>query len=200
MNFGVITNKKRCPERIRSSEGKVITVLAGIEVNILDVDGNSDFPSRYNNKFDLVSAGFHHSIGKTAADNTKALESYLARYPLDILTHPCKATYPLLLDEVIALSAEYGFALEVNNTNLRVGKTDITQLEKMIKLASESQALLVENSDGHTFFEIGENDKIEEFLQQLQIAGDEMFVNRDDIRLEKFLSQRKKKREQRFDF
>jgi len=192
MNFGVITNKQRWPEKIKSSDGKTITVLAGIEANILDLAGNSDFPSGQVNQFDLVSAGFHHPIGN-AVDNTKALENYLAQYPLDILTHPCKATHPILLEEVVALSVEYGFALEVNNTNLRVGTTNLRQLEKMIKLASSRKVLLVENSDGHTFFEIGENDKIEAILQQLQVNGDELFVNRDDLRLEQFLSRRKQK-------
>ena len=54
---------------------------------------------------------------------------------------------------------------------------------------------MVENSDGHSFFEIGENDRIEELLKRLRIDGDEIFVNRDDLRLEEFLSQRKKVRE-----
>jgi putative hydrolase len=195
MNFGVLTDKRRRPEKISSSRGKVITVLAGIETNILDINGKSDFPQNLVNRFDLVSAGFHHPIGKSAADNTTALENYLARYPLDILTHPCIATFPHDLERVVTLSLECGFALEVNNTNLRVGKTDVEQLEQLIHLARESGAMLVENSDGHSFFEIGENDKVEELLKRLRIDGDEVFVNRDDLRLDEFVSQRKRVRE-----
>ena len=195
MNFWVLSDKKRCPEKITSSQGKIISVLAGIETNILDINGNSDFPHRLISKFDLVSAGFHHPVGKSADDNTKALENYLAQYPLDILTHPCIATFPLNLEKVVALSLEYGFAMEVNNTNLRVEKTDVNQLERLINLARESSAILVENSDGHSFFEIGENDKIEELLKRLRVDGDEIFINRDDRRLDMFLSQRKKMRE-----
>lgn len=195
MNFLVLSNKKRCPERIRSSQGKIISVLAGIETNILDINGNSDFPQRLISKFDLVSAGIHHPIGKSADDNTKALENYLAQYPLDVLTHPCIVTFPQNLEKVIALSLEHGFAMEVNNTNLRVEKTNVKQLEKLINLARESSAILVENSDAHSFFEIGENDKIEELLKKLRVDGDEIFINRDDLRLDKFISQRKKMRE-----
>jgi hypothetical protein len=58
-----------------------------------------------------------------------------------------------------------------------------------------SGAILVENSDGHSFFEIGENDKIEELLKRLRVDGDEIFINRDDLRLDEFLSQRKRMRE-----
>ncbi len=192
MNFWVLADKKRCPEVISSTQGEPISVLAGIETNILDINGKSDFPRGLLGKFDLVSAGFHHPLGKSADENTKALENYLAQYPLDILTHPCIATYPQNLEKLIALSLEHGFAMEVNNTNLRLDKTDVKQLEKLINLARESNAILVETSDGHSFFEIGENDKIEELLLKLRIDGDEIFINRDDHKLDNFISQRKK--------
>ncbi len=194
MVFWVLADKRRCPEKISSSRGKVISVLAGIEASILDINGNSDLPQELISEFDLVSVGFHHPIGESAADNTTALENYLAQYPLDILTHPCIATFPQDLEKVVALALEHGFALEVNNANLRLGKTDVQQLERMIHLARESGATLVENSDGHSWIEIGENDKIEGLLNKLRLDGDELFVNRDDLRLDRFLSQRKKLR------
>lgn len=129
MNFWVLADRKRCPRDITSSQGEIISVLAGIETNILDINGNSDFPLKLIGKFDLVSAGFHHQIGKSTDDNTIALENYLAQYPLDILTHPCIATHPLDLEKVVALSLDNGFAMEAINTNLRVDKTNIKKLE-----------------------------------------------------------------------
>lgn len=195
MNFWVIADKRRCPREISSTQGKTIIVLAGIETNILDIDGNSDFPQGLAREFDLVSAGIHHPIGKSADENTQALENYLSQYPLDILTHPCITRRPQNLEKVVALSLEYGFALEVNNTSLQLGKTNVKQLEKMINLARESGAILVENSDGHSFFTIGENETIEKFLNELGANGDEIFINRDDLKLDEFLSQRKKMRE-----
>ena len=202
MNFGVLADKRRCPRDVTSSKGIKVRVLAGIETNILDIDGNSDFPERYPTIFDLVSAGFHScakklSSAKSREDNTKALENYLKRYPLDILTHPCIATFPLDLEKVVKFSLEYGFAMEVNNTNLRVGKTDIEQLTKMIHLAKEQGAVLVENSDGHSYFEIGENDRIEELLHELKLDGNDLFMNRHDDALNEFLNKRKTIREQK---
>lgn len=196
MNFGVLTDKERCPKYIKSTKGVTVAVLAGIEANILDINGNSDFPSKYHNKFDLVSAGFHPSAkslgaGKSSSNNTKALENYLKRFPLDILTHPCIATFPLEIEVVVELSYHYGFALEVSNTNLRVAKTDVNQLKNMILLAREKGAILLENSDGHSFFEIGENDKIEKLLKEMKIEGNESFLNRDDKGLEEFIVRRK---------
>jgi len=203
MKFGVITNKKRCPKEVQSSTGTKVTVLAGIEANILNINGDSDFPKKYCHKFDLVSAGFHSHVRKLAVEksvkkNTKALENYLQHYPLDILTHPCIATFPLNITQIVDFAAKYGFALEVNNTNLRVKKTDIDQLKKMILLAKEKGARLIETSDGHTFYEMGENDKVQELLKKMEINGDEIFINRKDDVLNNFVENRKRIRKDMF--
>ncbi|MGC9326860.1 MAG: hypothetical protein ACP5I1_04440, partial [Candidatus Hinthialibacter sp.] len=90
----------------------------------------------------------------------------------------------------VELAKEYGFALEINNTNLRVNKTDLTQLEQMTELALEHQVALVETSDGHTYHEIGENEKVEEFMRRMGLNGDALLINRDDDRLDQFIQSR----------
>lgn len=200
IKFSVVNDKRRFPRDIQSAQCASISMLIGIEVNILDIDGRSDFPVDQARGFDLVSAGFHSMAAKLASEkspqyNTQALENYLKRYPLDILTHPCIAKFPLDLGKVVNLSIAYGFALGVNNTNLRLGKTDVEQLKKMIHLAKGKGAFLSENSDGHTYIEIGENEKIVKLLQEMRLNGDDVFFNRDDNRLDQFLTSRKKIRD-----
>ena len=84
----------------------------------------------------------------------------------------------------------------MNNTNLRLGKTDVKQLERMIRLAKEKGAILLENSDGHTFFEIGENDRVEELLKEMRVNGNDIFINRHDEVLDKFVEKRKRIRQE----
>ncbi len=192
----VSLDQRRTPREVPASAGATVTVLVGIEVNILDVDGGSDFPEARKSKFDLVSAGLHRPAKELTAAcspelNTRALANYLKRSPLDILTHPCIAPFPFDLDQLVDLALEYGFALEVNNTNLRVDKTDVAQLERMILLARERGAILVENSDGHTWHEIGENERIERLLDRMGLDGDALFLNRDDAALDAFIEQRR---------
>ena len=176
-----------------------MSVLVGIEANILDIDGDSDFPASRASRFDLVSAGLHSPAKELAAKecpeaNTQALTNYLKRSPLDILTHPCIAPFPFDLPALVDLAVHYGFALEVNNTNLRVGKTDVPHLERMIRLARDKGATLLETSDGHTFHEIGENERIEALLKQMDISGDELFLNRSDEAVDAFIEQRRARR------
>ncbi len=194
--FGVPGDKRRTPRHVPSASGAVVSVLMGVEVNILDIDGGSDFPESRSSRFDLVSAGLHAPAKDLAAHkspeaNTRALANYLKRSPLDILTHPCIAPFPFDLGGLIDLALEYGFALEVNNTNLRVEKTDVAQLERMIRMAHDRGAMLLENSDGHTFHEIGENDLIEELLVRMKVDGDEVFMNRNDAAVDAFIEQRR---------
>ena len=200
IKFDVFNNKDRFPRTIQSHQGNTITILTGIEVNILDIEGNSDLPQEQACNFDLISAGFHSmakdlASGKSLQSNTQALRNYLNRFPLDILTHPCIATFPLDIDIVVSLAVKYGFALEVNNTKLRLNKTDVGKLKDMIDLAIEKGAALTENSDGHTIDEIGENEQIEKLLKSMGLNGNDVFFNRNDKLLYEFLEERKKARD-----
>ena len=202
IKFDVFNNKDRFPMTIQSDQGNTITIMTGIEVNILDIEGNSDLPLEQACKFDLISAGFHSmakelASGKSLQSNTQALENYLSRFPLDILTHPCIAAFPLDTEIVVNLAVKYGFALEVNNTKLRLKKTDVGELKDMIDLAIEKGAALSENSDGHTIDEIGENEQIENLLKSMGLNGNDVFFNRNDKLIYEFLKGRKKIRDSR---
>jgi len=193
MNFGVITDRQRLPNPIVLPNGSSIQVLRGIEANIMDAEGTTDIPQKLIPKFDLISIGFHYCglpQNGSQAENTRALQNTLKKNPVDLLTHPCIATYPLDIPTVVDLSLQYGFALEINNTNLRVEKTDLKKLEQMIALALDRGAILVENSDGHTYYEMGENEKSTEFLSGMGLDGDDFLLNRDDRRLDQFIRER----------
>lgn len=49
----------------------------------------------------------------------------------------------------------------------------------------------MENSDGHSYFESGENDRIEKLLHELELDGNDLFMNRHDDALNDFLKKRK---------
>ncbi len=111
---------------------------------------------------------------------------------------PCIATFPLDTETLVDLSVKYGFALEVNNTNLRLNKTDVNRLKDMIDLALAKGAPISEDSDGHTLDEIGENEQITKLLKTMGLNGDDVFFNRDDELLDQFLEKRNKIRDCRY--
>lgn len=198
LNLAVFLNHERLPSAIQASGGRSITLLRGIEANVLNSRGDTDIPTRHAPRFDLITLGFH-SCGDlpsngSEAQNTDALVNALARYPVDILAHPCITPFPLDLPTVVDLSREYGFALEINNTKLRLSRSARNRLARLVSLAVKSGAPLVETSDGHTFHEIGENEQVEELLADLRLDANTTLLNRDDARLVQFIADRKARR------
>lgn len=176
MNFGVIANPRRTPRLSQVAvEGKAVPVrlLAGIEANILD-KGNTDLPlsklEGSSHQFSFISAGFHSYASelKKLHDpqaNFDTLVRYVEQYPIDILTHPCIATFPLPITELVQLAKQHHFALEVNNTNLVVEKTNLDLLQKMIEEGLAQEATLFCNSDGHTWYEMFECGAVRAFVK-----------------------------------
>jgi len=213
MNFGVIANPLRTPKRVefidKDGDERGVDLFAGIEANICE-DGSSDMPdwTKASHQFDLISAGFHNESSgslKTMKDeylNFGALSEFVKKYPLDILTHPCIASYPLPIGDLLMLAAKHGFALEVNNTNLLVEKTDLEKLRLMVEGAIEDGVRLVCNSDGHTWHEMGRYNLVYDLFKKFGFASNNQeFENIFPLNfdttgksLRKFISERKEKR------
>ena len=187
MNFGVIANPARTPMEVPVSVGdqrKTVRLLAGIEANILD-NGGTDLPlksmERPSHRFALISGGFHSAAGqlkkgKDPIANLEALAVYLDTYPLDVLTHPCTRAFPLPVNELVLLARTHRFALEVNNTNLVVGKTNPVLLQLMIEQALAQGVTLLCNSDGHTWHELFECGAVRTFVEQgMNLVMEETF-------------------------
>jgi len=187
MNFGVITNRKRTPMEVRVAAGSLpvtVRLLAGIEANILD-DGDTDLPlvkmESANHQFALISGGFHSYAKelkrrKDPHANFDALIKYVSRYPIDILTHPCIGTFPLPVRELVQLAKEHRFALEVDNTNLVVGKTNLELLQQMIEEARAQEVTLLCNSDGHTWHELFECGAVRAIVEdEMNLVLEEVF-------------------------
>ncbi len=187
MNFGVIANRKRVPMHVQLttvSQPVTIRLLAGIEANILD-NGDTDLPLKKmdssSHQFALISGGFHSYAKnlkqrKSPAANFEALSKYVERYPIDILTHPCIESFPLPIVDLVKLAKKHQFALEVNNTNLVVKKTNLKSLKHMIGEARLHDVTLLCNSDGHTWHELFECGAVRAFVEgEMKLSMEETF-------------------------
>ncbi len=188
MNFGVIADPARTPMKVPiavGTEQTMVRLLAGIEANILD-DGGTDLPlksmGRSSHRFALISGGFHSSAvmlkkGKDPRANFDALSAYAESYPIDILTHPCTKTFPLPVADLVQLARAKTFALEVNNTNLVVDKTNLDALQLMIEEALAHGVTLLCNSDGHTWHELFECGAVRALVENgMNLTMEEIFA------------------------
>jgi DNA polymerase (family 10) len=131
-----------------------ITVLTGIEVDILD-DGSLDLPNSVLSKLDLVVAAVHSKFDLPRARQTDRILRALDNPHVRILAHPTgrlideREPYDVDMQRVIRKAYDRGVALEVNAHPQR-----LDLLDTHCQMAKAEGVLVAINSDAHSTFEL----------------------------------------------
>ncbi|MDL2289724.1 hypothetical protein LJB83_03070, partial [Clostridia bacterium OttesenSCG-928-F22] len=147
-------------------EGK-ITILHGIEANLMSLDGRIDIKENDLKRFDIILMGFHktaitlksalHFYGpcklpftrkKAVEKTTDAYIKAMKRYPIDIVVHPNYATR-VNVDRLSKAAAEMHVAIEINGHRNFMSDEELT-------CAKKNGAVFTINSDAHTLDRIGD--------------------------------------------
>ena len=153
-----------------------VNVLAGVEANIVDVDGTLDVPVKYLRKLDIRLAGLHWQVrpgswrgaGMLAGNillrrhstrayrrrlrnvNTKATVEAVRRFDLDVLTHP-----GLQAD---IDTAELARACAARGTAMEVSAGHQYTTPEYVQVCLREGADLVLSSDAHVPSKVGDLD------------------------------------------
>ncbi|MGL4447139.1 phosphatase [Shewanella sp.] len=139
-----------------------VGILRGIEANINNCAGEIDYYGEYLSQLDIVLAGFHEPVFPPSdkANHTEALLNTIKSGKVDIITHPGNPAYPIDIDEVARVAAEYGVALEINNSSFEVSrKGSEANCIAIAAAAKKYGTLLVMGSDSHVAFSLGNFDR-----------------------------------------
>ncbi|MFP4016425.1 MAG: PHP domain-containing protein [Halanaerobiales bacterium] len=151
-----------------------IEILAGVEANIINSDGELDVPEDILSELDIVAAGFHllllppniRSAKEIIFDNrfsyhlfparrqeirkqnTRALINAVKRYNIDFITHP---GYGVDIDtyELARVCTEENTFLEINARHGELTKG-------FVRAAAETDVKFIINSDAHSPDEVGD--------------------------------------------
>lgn len=169
-----------------------IEILAGVEANIISLDGTIDVPYRILQSLDKILVGLHlFIIPKSWEDgrkiiydnmirykihkgdreeiryhNTKALLNALKKYPIDIITHP---GYQLDIDTV-----ELARACKETDTALEINVSHGFLTEEFIKIAAAEGAKFVISSDAHAPEKVGRLEVGVNMLEKLKIPKEQI--------------------------
>jgi DNA polymerase (family 10) len=133
-----------------SSKFKEITILKGIEVDILD-NGKLDLNNESLAQLDVVIASVHSRFNLSRKEMTLRICRALENPHVNILAHPTgriltqREAYPVDLEQVIKTARENRVCLEVNAYPGRLDLSDVHCL-----MARDHDALISINSDGHS--------------------------------------------------
>jgi putative hydrolase len=135
-----------------------VTLLTGVEANILDDDGTLDLPEGVLKRLDVVGVGLHRGWGVASDDvdrNTAALIAAMANPLVDLVTHPGRV--PVHAAAVAEAAARYGVALELNDHSWGpASKPEARERERdAIRLAVVAGASVAIGSDAHFTDRVG---------------------------------------------
>lgn len=162
-----------------------MTVLYGVELNILDYEGHVDLPNEMLKEMDVVLASIHPPcyVSGTAEENTAAYLGAMKNPYVNIIAHPDDSRFPVDYEVLVKAAKEYHVLLEVNNTSLSPlsyrmnGRENYQQL---LELCAKYQVPITVDSDAHVDALVGAHEFALEMLEEMGFPEKLVMNTRDD--------------------
>ena len=165
-----------------------ITILRGVEADIMDFEGTLDLSRETLSKLDWVVVSYHHCncpVG-TAAQHTNAYLKVAQVPEVDVIGHSGSPDYVYDYDAGIKAFREYGKLVEINQNSFRVRKQNIKNCTEIARLCKKYRVPVVVNSDAHFCTQIGMVDDAMQMLEEIDFPKD-LILNLDLDRFREYL-------------
>lgn len=158
-----------------------VELMLGVELNILDFEGNVDLQPLYLEQMDIAIASMHTPCIKagTKEENTRAYINAMKNRKVSIIGHPDDIRYPVDYDALVYAAKQNQVLLELNNASLnpngaRVGarENDLILLEK----CKEYKQPIILSSDAHVDEDVLKFDLAEALLKEVDFP-EELIIN-----------------------
>ena len=171
-----------------------VRLLRGIELNIMDFEGNVDMDEKVLSRLDLGIASLHVPCITPGSrkENTAALVKVMQNPYVDIIGHPGDPRYDVDYKEVFRQAKETGTLLEINNASLIPGGfRDGSQenVKEILRMSMKEGVSVVLGSDAHFYTGIGDFSYAIDLLKEVGFP-EELVLNTDPMR---FLASLKKR-------
>ena len=169
-----------------------VKILYGVELNILDLEGNTDCDGIPLDKLDVVNASIHSPSFKDGAghDCTGAYENLIKNPYIDIICHSGNPDYAYDYEKIAKMACDYHKLIEINNHSFMVRKSSMPNCKKIAEMCKKHGTGIVVTSDAHFCTDIGDYSNALSLLSEIDFP-EELVMNRDLKTFEEFMSQRK---------
>lgn len=162
-----------------------VTMLYGVEANIIDYNGKLDMDDETLNKLDIVIGSIHDEVYKvgTIEENTMAFINVIKSGKVDILGHIGNPKVPVNFEEIVKCAKEHNVLIEINNssfTTSRIGS--LSNCTKVAELCKKYGNTIIINSDAHFCTKIGEFTEAIKMLESINFPEDKI-INSDPYKL-----------------
>lgn len=183
-------------QRVWPEEMFGVTLLKGVEANIIDDTGKLDLSEYYLSKMDIVLAGLHVACFPVAGIETytRAMLNAIKNPYVDIIVHPGNPDFPVDYEKVVQTAVEYGVAIEINNSSLCGSRSGSNKnCAHIAGLLAQSGALVTVGSDAHFANDVGEFEHALELLFRVGVQEIQI-VNASVERIRRYLAGRRQAR------
>ncbi|MDD6467256.1 MAG: phosphatase [Erysipelotrichaceae bacterium] len=167
--------------RVIPKELNGLTILTGVELNIMDPKGTVDLKEHTIANLDYAIASLHIPCftPTTKEDHTQAYLEVLKNPYLKVLGHPDDGRFPFDVEAVIKQAKQYHVAIEINNSSLKPDAFRVNAketLREVLHYCTLYQVPVIMSSDAHISYDIGNHQYAEQFLQE-QNFDPELIIN-----------------------
>ena len=174
---------------------KNLTLLLGIEANILDEEGHIDVSEKFIGSLDHIVASLHTPCIRPGdmEYNTNAVIHTMERNPhVSIIGHPDDSGFPLDYERLVTAAKKYNVLLEVNNSSL--SPTSFRQnarenYKTMLSYCREMDVPVIVDSDAHICNDVGNTSNAAPLLDDIDFP-ERLVMNTDPDRLLEFFKKR----------
>ena len=167
--------------RILPRELYGVTMLYGVEANIIDYDGKLDIDDSKLDKLDIVIGSIHDEVYKVgnAEENTRAFINVIKNGKVDIIGHLGNPGVPVDFEQIVMCAKEKDVLIEINNSSFTTSRPGSFGNCKIIALlCKKHNTKLIINSDAHFCTKIGEFTESVNMLESIDFP-EELIINKD---------------------
>ena len=174
-----------------------IHTFYGVELNILNSNGDVDLPERILKKMDLTIASIHTPCfqkDRSVEEITKAYENVMKNPYIDVIGHPDDSRFPVDYERLVRAAKETGKLLEVNNSSMRPGghrENTAENIKTMLKLCKQYGVPVTTGSDSHVDLDVGKFSYVESVMKECDFP-EELVVTTSLEKLKPFMNRFKK--------
>ena len=170
-----------------------IRVYKGVEINLLDHEGNIDIPPEYLKFCEFAIASIHTHMFPERAERDKNTEVYcqMLRNPyIDIIGHADDPSVPCDFEAMVRTAQEEGKLLELNNNSTTAHRPgSLPSLKQYILCCKAHGQRVCAASDAHFYTMVGNITPLMTLLEELEFPP-ELIVNLTKERFDNYLKER----------
>lgn len=166
-----------------------VTILRGVECDILSSSGEVCMEPRDLKNLDIVIASIHQSEygPQTEAEHTEVLLNVMDNPYINIMGHMDRERLPFDIDRVIKKAKETGKLIEINSSSLKWGEPTIRRCRDIALACKKYEVPVVANSDSHICYDVGNVDNSIKLLESINFDKN-LIMNTNLPKITEFLN------------